>query len=198
MKNIFCVSRNMYKNDKGLITLEACITVITFMILMFVLFGIFIMFAAQSTMAHTLLQTTQSLALDAYTTSRFQNRSLESDSATNRFLSSLFLEPSVDNPHFTSDTTWYYGDGHAIAQVARLRFIGYLAGGNEVTADTILRSFRIKGGLDGLDFTNSTVVNNDLHIRVDYTIKFFIQMWGLTEIDVRQESISRLWLARDY
>ena len=54
-------------DQRGMVTLEACVSVLSFLLLMLLLSSLFVMFMAQNMTAHALLQTAESLSLDAYT-----------------------------------------------------------------------------------------------------------------------------------
>lgn len=64
--------------EEGAITLEACVSVLVFLVLMLFLAGFFKMYMAQNATAHTLLQTSQSLSLDEYSAERIGNGGWES------------------------------------------------------------------------------------------------------------------------
>lgn len=64
--------------EEGAITLEACVSVLVFLVLMLFLAGFFKMYMAQNATAHTLLQTSQSLSVDEYSAEKLGNNGLAS------------------------------------------------------------------------------------------------------------------------
>ena len=108
----------MKKVSEGSVTLEACIFVLFFMVIMFVMMSLFIMFCAHGMIAHTILQTTESLSIDAYaiekifdtTTDRQQNHL----DTPRQFIAKLIntnILGRADNANqssfFVTDEKWY-------------------------------------------------------------------------------------------
>ena len=185
------------KND-GVITLEACISVLSFLVLMLLLSSLFLMFMAQNVTSHGLLQTSQSLSLDVYSTNRIS--SLKDDSgivggAVGSFIHDLFGN-SADNPSFVTDDKWYEpgttGDTKLVNAVKK-RFVGYIAGGDEAKADEYLESMNIVDGLDGLDFSGSYVKKDVLYIVLKYELEYDFNIWNVGTVQVEQTTCSKLW-----
>lgn len=183
------------KNDKGVITLEACVAVLSFMILMLLLSSLFVMFMAQNVTSHAILQTSQSLSMDVYSIERL---TVDSDSIGSvgdylgQFVTSLFGSPD-DNPSFVTNCKWYEGEKEEIAEVVKTRFVGYLTGGDETEADEFLERMNIVDGLDGLDFTGSYVENDTLYIVLKYKLEYDFNMWNAGAVEVEQTTCSKLW-----
>lgn len=85
--------------EEGAITLEACVSVLVFLVLMLFLAGLFKMYMAQNATAHVLLQTSQSLSLDEYSSERIGNGGWES---LGDLINGLF--ELCNNDEFTSYT----------------------------------------------------------------------------------------------
>lgn len=64
---------NRQKDEKGLLSLEACIVVTLFIFLMLWLYSFFIVFEARNEIAHVVLSTCNSLALDTYENNKQEN-----------------------------------------------------------------------------------------------------------------------------
>ena len=142
----------MKKDERGVITLEACITVFAFLILMLLLSSLFVMFMAQNAMAHATLQTAESLSLDVYRTETIgllDGKISPIGSYVSQFVFGWFGKPE-DNPNFITDDCWYTDQDKVahrnrqikngfeeepeeyqtdeLTQTVKTRFLGYLCG----------------------------------------------------------------------
>lgn len=182
-------------SERGVITLEASISVLSFLVLMFLISSFFVMFMAQNVTAHVTLQTAESLSFDAYKIEKLMKEDGKIGSLgenLGQFITKLFGS-ATDNPYFVADDRWYDGDAAQIEKAIKNRFVGYLAGGNEVEADEMLLRLNIVNGLSGLNFSESYVVNDTLYIVLKYTMECDFNMWGLRPIEVEQRACSKLW-----
>lgn len=184
------------ESETGVITLEACISVLSFLVLMLLLSGLFIMFMAQNMTAHVVLQTSESLSIDAYAAEKIGTGGKESVSeilvSVGDFIAGLFGKED-NNPEFTTREKWYDGSEKEIATTIKTRFVAYLSGGDESAADEQLERMNIVNGLDGLDFSNSYVRDNTLYIVLDYELEYDFNIWGLGKVPVKQTTCSKLW-----
>ena len=106
------------KRNEGVITLEACIFVLFFMIIMIVMMSLYIMLCAHTMTAHVMLQTAESLSLDAYSIGRITDKTTArqpihindvGESAT-IWIYRLLGNPDLDlekHDYFVSETKWY-------------------------------------------------------------------------------------------
>lgn len=183
------------KYTDGMVTLEACVSVMIFMILMLIILGFFQMYMAQNATAHCVVETTESLSLDSYATSKLKSSEWSDDVGTHisDLVTGLFGN-AEENPNFVTDTAWYEGKGDIeLENIIKTRFVGYLTSGDEEKADKFLRSVRVVDGLDGLDFSDSTIVNGDLRVVLKYELEYSFRTWGLSTVDVVQRSVSKMW-----
>lgn len=92
------------KGEKGLLSLEACIVVTIFIFLMLFLYSYFIVFEARNELAHVMLSTCNSLALDAYGSSE---TTLSPNYTVRSFFTSLYgISGEFESP-FVSYKAWY-------------------------------------------------------------------------------------------
>lgn len=175
--------------------LEACIVLPLFIFFVLTMYGLITVFMAQNVIGHALLESTQSLALDAYATDQFTG-----NPSVGQWVQSLgqsLLGTAADDPYFSNEERWYDREGGATQAdweaAAKARFVGYLAGGDETKAQAILEGLRVTDGLDGLDFSNSTLSGSDLTIRVDYEITFFFNPFDLGKFSTGQQACARMW-----
>ena len=181
--------------EYGAVTLEACVSVIAFVLLMLMLSSLFVMFMAQNLTAHATLQSAQSLALEAYSINKLQKEDgkLGSlDQIFSDFVAGLFGSPE-NNPGFVSEERLESLEEADLAQAVKKRFVGYLAGGDETEADRLLLMLNVVEGLDGLDFSKSSVQDGVLYIVLNYKLEYDFNVWNLGTIDVEQKACSKLW-----
>lgn len=192
----------MRKDTKGVITLEACVSVLAFMILMLMLSSLFIMFIAQNVTAHVTLQTAQSLAIDVYSIENYtvdKDKTIkdEATSLENEFgklLTRLLGRPSKDSS-FISTERWNAESAEAgeVARVVRQRYIGYLASGDEAEADKILKQYRVIDGLNGMDFSESHVTDGTLYVVVKFKLVYDFTYLAEREFPVTQTACAKIW-----
>lgn len=186
----------MNKSSNGAVTLEACISVFSFLMLMLFISSLFVMFMAQNTTAHTLLQTSQSMSLDAYSAEHIGTGGWGSVSeiavSIADFISNLFGSNN-NNSTFTSRQKWYDGTQDEIVNMVKTRFIGYLSGGDATAADEFLKNMNVVDGLDGLDFSESYVDSGNLYIVLKYDLEYDFNIGNLKAVEVKQTTCSKLW-----
>lgn len=204
-------------SQDGSIVLEACFSVLIFILFVLAMYGLLTVFMAQSLIGHALVESTQSLALDSYATNKLTSvGKFNVGEDVVRPLLELVTDFEPEDPHFSSRERWFDRENGATREdweeAAKLRFVGYLTGSGaaageggketakyEARADEILKALRVVDGLDGLDFSESDVVGNDLYVRVRYKVAYLYNPFGLeglqdlTEFDTTQQACSRMW-----
>lgn len=182
-------------NQRGAITLEACVSVLAFVLLMLMLSSLFIMFMAQNVTAHVTLQTAQSLSMEAYSIEKLRQEDGELGTVGGHltdFITGLFGTPE-NKPGFVMDYKWYDAEEKDVPQAVKTRFVGYLSGGDQEEADRILKQLNVVEGLEGLDFSGSKVQDGVLYVVLKYKLEYDFNVWELGVIDVEQEACSKLW-----
>lgn len=195
------------RDERGAITVEACISVTVFMLIMLFMSSIFVMFRAQHETAHVLLETSQSLSVDAYAASKLGtgNPDLEKVGDGEYTLKDVqvaigsFLSEKMGNekhPQYaTNETDWFDGKKtHKEALKKRLkeRFLAYL-GDSEDEADKILKELHVENGKEGLDFSESHVANGVLYVTLRYQFEEDFMVMGMKPPEVVQTAQSKLW-----
>lgn len=185
--------------EHGFVTLEALITVLFFMVIMFLFYGLFLMYMAQNATAHAILQTSQSLSVDNYAANQLGDGTGFPDGIEDlmvKFFKSLNigLIPQ-DDDYFVSNTEMKTSiDGNNVPEMVKKRFVAYLAGGDEAKADSMLKSMNVEKGLEGLDFSKSEIVDSKyIKVVLKYQLNYEFQIAELGKVDVKQESLSKLW-----
>jgi len=175
--------------ERGMLSLEACVSVMAFLLLMLLVAGLFRMFMAQNATAHAALQTAQSLSLDAYAAKNVGNGDLES---VGGLLGGLFGWGNNDD--FSSYDDWYSDAPDVPLESAiKTRFVAYLTGGDAEAADAMLERLNVADGLDGIDFSKSHVTSGILYVVLSYQLEYDFKLGELGEIEVVQEASSKLW-----
>lgn len=188
-------------SDQGVITLEACVSVLSFLILMLFLSSLFVMFMAQNLTGHVVLQTSQSMAMDVYRTDsliREEGKVVSIGAAMTEFITKM-VGSSDEDPYFITDERWYQTkdgedpDSAVVAEAVKKRFLGYISGGDETKADELLKSMNVVNGLDGLDFSGCKVESKNLYVVVKYELEYDFNLWNAKPLQVEQTSCSKLW-----
>lgn len=212
------------KSEKGLLSLEACISVTIFMFFMLFLYSFFGIFEARNEMAHVLLSTANSMSLDTY-----ENEKLQNSGNIASLISSVYNTANPSENGFTSSELWNevkksdvegtwngtiyatqtdpnssitdvdeYGKQANIStmftETIKERFVAYLAGGDLAEANNILEKYHIQGGIDGLDFSGSHIKSGKLYISVKYTIEYEFNVFDLGKLEMEQSVCSKLWM----
>ncbi|MBQ9766453.1 MAG: hypothetical protein IJW18_09695 [Lachnospiraceae bacterium] len=202
------------KSEKGIITLEACIFLVLFMMIMLFLTSFFKFFMAQNATAHAALQASESLSFDPYLTSKTADKLSEVEDVGSIVMNlAVKLFGSANkSPGFVSENSWYdeakVKEGATeeeitkakdekkteLANTIRLRFMGYLVGdADEEKADAYLENLNVVDGIDGIDFSESYIENDTLYIVLKYQLKFDFNLGNIGVVDVEQTTCSKLW-----
>lgn len=170
----------MRKNgNKGSISLEACIVVPIFIMLMMLVYGLFVMFMGQQVVTHAVTQGAKSLAYDPYAIER---GAANSEAKLTDFFGSILRKDG-----YVSNTKWYSTDSKKLNSVVTSRVRSYLTqdGGKEKisTVNNKLKTFGVRNGVYGLKFTDSKVENGVLTLKVTYKQEFPMDAFGLVGFD---------------
>lgn len=188
------IKKRERKPDKtsGLLSLEASIVLTIFIFLMLFMYSFLVVFEARNEIAHVLLTTADSLALDSFASNKPKEHTVE------HALVALYGKMDDSDGTYSTTTKWYdkseYNkDANLVPDTIKTRFVAYLAGGDEKEADRVLKSLNIEGGIDALDFSGSYIANGDLYIKVRYKIDYEFKVFGFGSMTFEQSCCSRLW-----
>lgn len=193
----------------GMIAVEACVGLTLFMMMMLALYTLIPLFMAQSMIGHALTESCQSMALETYGTSKLDDGNMQIKDVPIELMKlfcsakSIFAQSEVteeDRDTFASDSRWFdfHGaeapDNNQVIAAAKERFAGYLAGSYS-KADEMLEILGIEDGMEGLDFTGTTLNGKDLTISVTYQISLLIRLdlFDFGIFDAGQRVCSRIW-----
>lgn len=190
---------SMYRQNQqqGSLTLEAALVLPIFLFIILFVFSFFGIVSAHNEISHALIQSSSSLSMDPYL---FEQAALAGESTTSFWggMGDMFSDiKRLDNdPYFMAHTDWYTPvtettTPSSVSTIKR-RFIGYLAGGNELKADKKLTDLRVKDGLKGVQFT-AEVVGDDLKITIEYSLRMLFDFGQDLVMPVKQSVTVRLW-----
>lgn len=184
---------NSQNKQCGSITLETSIVLPIFMFIFLFICGLFSVVNAQNQMTHALIQSTKSLSLDSYLSENVESAA-EKGTAFWGGLSDMVLDlVRLNNDEYFSNQTDWYQSENGNPNIAKKRFVGYLAGGDETVASDKLKSLGIVGGLDGIKFTTK-IKDEILTVTIQYEIQFWFDFAGMGKIPMKQTIKSRLWM----
>lgn len=183
--------KKLLNRTDGTVMIETSIVLPLFIFVMLFLYGLFSVTSAQNQVTHALIQSTKSLSLDPYLTEHVDSLS-EADTFWSG-LGSMILDFGrlSNDKHFSSSDRWYEIDTGS-ATLAKDRFVGYLAGGDEAIADQKLEKLGIVGGLDGINF-QMAIDGEDMTITINYEIQFLFDAFDMGKIPMKQSIKTRMW-----
>lgn len=172
------------ESKKGSLTIEASIGLTAFMFIVVTILSFATVYRAQSIVSHATLQTSQSLAVESYyreTISKADSADLASKLV--KFASFIGFDSAGLDDGFASigdEGTDYYG-------IIRKTF-AYAIAGNVDKADKILEDAGIPEGLDGIDFSYSSVNESDIIINAQYKVKLPFSFFGEQTISLSKSA----------
>lgn len=182
-----------HSSQRGSLTLETAIVLPIFLFLVLFIYSLFGIFSVHNQMSHALIQAGKSLSLDPY----LYSQTNLAGATTTTFWGSLGdiglnIFRNNNDPYFMTRFDWH-NLPEAQEEVVRLRFIGYLSGGDPDAADKKLTDLRVVDGLDGVKFETNITGTDTLQITMSYTMKALFDFWDFGEHPVKQSITVKLW-----
>ena len=177
------------KEEKGLLSLEACISLMIFIFLMLYLYSFFEVFEARNQMAHVVLSVADSIALDGLSDEILSEDSGLAD-VIYEFYETVISENDFNNNISVEDME---NDVEKLIMVIENRFTAYLSNGDSDKADEILKNYGIKEGMAGLDFSKSKVEDGNIYINVVYEMEYEFNTFGQDTVKLEQSACSKIW-----
>ncbi len=196
------------RKEKGSVALEALIGMTLFIMIFFGLYSMSVMCMANSAIGHALSESAQSLALETYQTSIFDDGKAQLNDAAYETIKWIYRQiakwSNNSDADFIADENlrWFDTDAHnltpdkvsaALQEVAPQRFAAFLSGSVEA-ADAALKNYGVKDGLSGIDFKESKLDGKDLILVVRYRIRLLIPVISMTNgFETAQKVTVRIW-----
>lgn len=191
--------REKIKSEKGLLSLEACISVTIFIFMMLFLYSFFVVFEVRNEMGHVALATANSMSIDAY-----ENDTLGKSDTIGQIFYNVYGQVTSNQNDFTDSRKWYDNStvtdeddnvmqSAEFADAVKTRFIAYLASGDTDRADEILKRYHVVDGVNGLDFSESYVSSGKLYLSVKYEIEYEFNVFNLGKNKFEHKVCSKLW-----
>lgn len=201
------------KTENGSVTIEATLCVTLFVLFMLFLVTLFFMVSVQNNVSHAIVQTADSLSLEAYSINKLRT---DIDSGVKSIITDLSLKlfsSSGENQYFSTDQRWfdsnqlledYVTDANSstydpsirkidLSSVIKDRFVGFFANGDKEYADAYLTKMGVVDGLNGIDFSESIVEGDKLKIVANYQIKYFFNFGEISKVNISQSFYSKIW-----
>lgn len=209
-------------SESGLLSLEASISLTIFMFFMLFLYSFFTVFEARNEIAHVVLASANSLALDTY-----ENKTMGQSGTLAQILSGIYHSGSPNEDGFVDSDLWSeikvweregswngtiyakqpdgsdvtdeddYGKSAVIStrfdKAIKERFVAYLSGGSTSEADKILKRYHIVNGINGLDFSGSHISSGKIYLSVKYKLEYEYNAFGLGTLEMEQSACSKTW-----
>lgn len=186
-------------SKKGSLTIEASIALTMFIFIITIILGFSIVFRAQSLISHATSQASQSLAIESY----YRETISSSDSAKSlSFLLERFSQllgnenissaddwySSLGNSKFgTQNNPIYYYNNTKFYDILKQKFL-YAISDDTTEANQILIDAGIEKGIDGIDFSYSSVKDSVITVNVKYEVKLPFQFFGKKSIPFSKSS----------
>lgn len=166
----------MKKREQGVLSVEASIVLTLILLFILFLFGFGRAYRAQNLVGHAALQTADAVALESY----LRETALQSDAADVVYLASHISDSSAISVESLESLR-----SANLPKLAREKFIAAIAA-SEGAADDKLRSMGVKGGLEGVDFSECKMdlASDDVIIAISYTLEMQFPVFGFNEIPV--------------
>ena len=159
-------------------TVEATLSLTIFLFFMMFFMNFGHIYQAQNYITHGVLQTGKSLAFYSF---EYEQKS-PSD-----FIQELFGLGS--GKQIAIEQKWNAG---SYASAAREMF-SYCAGVEPAQTDAVLKKYGLVNGIESLDFSNTSVKDNKLFLKVQYDIQLPFAFLGLDKVTMHQQTICGLW-----
>lgn len=173
----------------GSITIEATISLVTFLLFLLFFLNFAIIFRAQNIVGHGILNAAKGMSVESYWLGGVDDTKI--GGMVNAIIG-LFADPGDLGDAYTS-----WGAAGGTASVAKEYFIDSISA-EGIEADARLKALGIEGGVSGLDFSGTAVSDGKITVKVAYKIKLFFPFYPLEEVAMEQYASANLWEYKDW
>lgn len=175
------------ENKKGSLVIEASIALTTFMFLILFFISFARIYRAQSVISHACFQTSQTMAVESFTREKVgEAGTLGAITKLADFIASLGGNSSSG----ATNSYRSYGEVSNLTSVIKKEF-AYSIAASEEEADAKLKKLGVKDGLNGINFSESSIKSSDIMISVKYTLKLQFAFFGKSELRMEKKSCSK-------
>ena len=174
--------KELKENSKGILTVEATISLTIFLFFMMFILNFAQVYQAQNYVNHGLLQTGKTLA--------FKSFAYDQQSLSHEIRDILGMFNILGSREAVE--TEYKWRGKDYASVVKYAFGYCTAGSADITHANLLK-FGILEGIDSLDFTGTMVQDDDLIINVKYDVRLRYSIFNFNEVTLHQRVVCGLW-----
>jgi len=177
--------------QKGSITIEASISLVTFSLFLLFFLNFAILFRVQNIVGHGILNAAKGMSVENYWLGGVDDTKI--GGMVNAIVG-LFADTGGMGDVYAS-----WGTAGGTVEVAKGYFIDSItAAGGDAEADSRLKSLGIEGGVSGLDFSGTAVSDGKVTVRVSYKVKLFFPFYPLEEVVMEQYASANLWEYKDW
>ncbi len=165
----------MKNREKGILTVEASFVLTIFIFFVLFLFSFARIYAAQSLMSHAVIQSADATATESY---------LRETVLTGNETEILELAHRLTGSTVISADSFESLRSADLPRVAKEKFSRALSA-NDADTDKMLKSYGVKDGLSGVDFSASRIDlgPDDIVLNVKYTLEMQFPVLGFREIE---------------
>lgn len=175
----------MKKTEKGYLTVEATISLTTFLFFMMFLMNFGQIYQVQTYMLHGLAQTGKNLAFSSY---EYKNETMVSKVEN---IAQFVLEKlKLPIPQKGSIKLRWKGEDYP--QAVKQTF-QYCVGKNAQNLDSTLKSLGLSQGIQSIKFSDTKKEGDDLHIKASYKVDLIFPFFGIQSIELNHQMVCRLW-----
>lgn len=181
------------KRQDGSITLEATISLVTFCLFLLFFLNFARVFRAQNVIAHGTLNAAKNMAIENYWLGGYSDTTIGS---TVNAIWDLFADSARNSEDMYS--SWNAAGG--VTDIAKQYFVDSITdtGNRYGDADERLKSLGLENGMASLDFSETKMTDQDITVKVSYSVKLMFPFFSIGEIKMTQSSTSRLWKYQDW
>lgn len=186
------MKKTSYRDTAGVLTIEATISMLLFALFLLFFLNFARVYRAQNVVASGAYNAAKDLSVEYFGKTAYADTGI--GYITDEIIPFVLNLFGSDNAQSTSVSDWH-GD---LAGAAKAKF-GLAITAQDQTAyssaraDAVLISLGIEDGLDGLDFSGTTVSGDNVQVSISYSVKLMFPFFGISEVDMNQTAVSRLW-----
>lgn len=181
--------------QSGVMAIDATISLCLTMMLMILIIDIGSVYRAQNYTYHGVLQTAKAFSVYVHKINIRQNTDTELEELIKDFLT--FINVISTTKEDTISELWEKDNVLNTQQIVTMMYPVCLAGDDQ-NANKELKRYGVAKGLEGIDFSGTTVDNakKDLIIKAKITVDLPLPVFGYKSVELEQSAHARLWVGK--